>query len=204
MLENLRAPFKRLIEPIAQLCVKLGLTANTLTVIGAIGTVLVAFAAGLTGWLFAGAFLLTLLVLFDSLDGSVAKLQGGGTRFGAFLDSSLDRIADWAVIVAVIIYCIRLDNAETLWPQLCIWSSLVAIMTSFVTSYVRARGQSIGVDPKLGVATRADRLTIILVAMAVTGLGAPVIVLSLGMVLLAILGVITVIQRIVLVYHNAQ
>ena len=96
MLEHLRAPFKRLIEPFAKALVSLGLTANAVTVIGAIGTIVVAFATGITGWLFAGAVVLTLLVLADSLDGSIAALTTGGTQFGAFLDSTLDRIADWA------------------------------------------------------------------------------------------------------------
>ena len=98
MLEHLRAPFKRLIEPFAKALVSLGLTANAVTVIGAIGTIVVAFATGITGWLFAGAVVLTLLVLADSLDGSVAALTTGGTQFGAFLDSTLDRIADWALL----------------------------------------------------------------------------------------------------------
>ena len=66
MLEHLRAPFKRLIEPFAKALVSLGLTANAVTVIGAIGTIVVAFATGITGWLFAGAVVLTLLVLADS------------------------------------------------------------------------------------------------------------------------------------------
>jgi len=74
MLEHLRAPFKRLIEPFAKALVSLGLTANAVTVIGAIGTIVVAFATGITGWLFAGAVVLTLLVLADSLDGSIAAL----------------------------------------------------------------------------------------------------------------------------------
>ena len=95
MLEHLRAPFKRLIEPFAKALVSLGLTANAVTVIGAIGTIVVAFATGITGWLFAGAVVLTLLVLADSLDGSIAALTTGGTQFGAFLDSTLDRIADF-------------------------------------------------------------------------------------------------------------
>lgn len=84
MLEHLRAPFKKLIEPLAKALISIGLTANAVTVIGTIGTIVVAFVAGITGWLFAGAVVLTLLVLADSLDGSIAKLTTGGTQFGAF------------------------------------------------------------------------------------------------------------------------
>ena len=104
MLEHLRAPFKKLIEPIAKALIAIGLTANAVTVIGAVGTIVVAIATGVTGWLFGGAVVLTLLVLADSLDGSIAALTTGGTEFGAFLDSTLDRIADWAMLVGVIIF----------------------------------------------------------------------------------------------------
>ncbi len=96
MLEKLRPWFKRIINPIAKGMVKIGLTANAVTVIGAVGTTIVGIATGITGWLFWGALVLTLLVIFDSLDGSVAQLTNGGTHFGAFLDSTLDRVADWA------------------------------------------------------------------------------------------------------------
>lgn len=106
MLEHLRAPFKKLIEPLAKALISIGLTANAVTVIGTIGTIVVAFVAGITGWLFAGAVVLTLLVLADSLDGSIAKLTTGGTQFGAFLDSTLDRIADWALLAGVIVFFI--------------------------------------------------------------------------------------------------
>ena len=80
------------------------LSANAVTVIGSVLSILVALLTGVTGWLFWGAFMLTILVLFDSLDGSVAALSGGGTRFGAFLDSTLDRIADWATLAGIILY----------------------------------------------------------------------------------------------------
>ena len=104
MLEKLRPWFKRIINPIAKGMAKIGLTANAVTVIGAVGTTIVGIATGITGWLFWGAVVLTLLVIFDSLDGSVAQLTNGGTHFGAFLDSTLDRVADWAVLLGVIIY----------------------------------------------------------------------------------------------------
>ena len=96
MLEKLRPWFKHLIEPIARGLAKMGLTANAVTIIGAVGTTIVGIATGITGWMFWGALVLAVLVVFDSLDGSVAAITTGGTKFGAFLDSTLDRIADWA------------------------------------------------------------------------------------------------------------
>ena len=205
MLEHLRAPFKKLIEPIARFLVAMGLTANMVTVIGSIGTSVVAIITGLTGWLFAGAVALTLLVLADSLDGSVAQLTTGGTEFGAFLDSTLDRIADWSILTGVVIFFMMHndwwhDLADSASPDYLgivgMSAALISIMTSFVTSYARARAESVGFEVKNGVATRADRLVIILVGMALAGLTHQGICLAVAMVLLAVLGVITVFQRI--------
>ena len=193
MLEHLRAPFKKLIEPIAKALIAIGLTANAVTVIGAVGTIVVAIATGVTGWLFGGAVVLTLLVLADSLDGSIAALTTGGTEFGAFLDSTLDRIADWAMLVGVIIFFLMhrdwwhtaIDNTPDYTSMIGIAAAAVAVMTSFVTSYARARAESVG-----------DRLTIILVGMAITGLTRQGLWLAIAMILLAGLGLVTVFQRI--------
>ena len=204
MLEHLRAPFKKLIEPLAKALISIGLTANAVTVIGTIGTIVVAFVTGITGWLFVGAVVLTLLVLADSLDGSIAKLTTGGTQFGAFLDSTLDRIADWALLAGVIVFFILhadwwYDISRSS-PDYISWvgvgAAMVSMMTSFVTSYARARAESVGFEVKNGIATRADRLVIILVGMAITGLTHHGLWLAIDMVLLAVLGVATVFQRV--------
>lgn len=204
MLEHLRTPFKKLIEPLAKALISIGLTANAVTVIGTIGTIVVAFVTGITGWLFAGAVVLTLLVLADSLDGSIAKLTTGGTQFGAFLDSTLDRIADWALLAGVIVFFILhadwwYDISRSS-PDYISWvgvgAAMVSMMTSFVTSYARARAESVGFEVKNGIATRADRLVIILVGMAITGLTHHGLWLAIDMVLLAVLGVATVFQRV--------
>ena len=194
-----------MIAPIARALVRLGVTANEVTVLGAVGTVIVSLLAGITGWLLPCAVVLGLLVAFDSLDGSVAALTGGGTQFGAFLDSTLDRIADWAVLVGVIIYFFvhvldgtgpASSGSERTWALVGIGAALFAIMTSFVTSYARARAEAEGFEAKNGIATRSDRLVIILVGMALTGAGLPTAVLACFMVALSVLGVITVWQRI--------
>lgn len=204
MLEHLRAPFKKLIEPLAKALISIGLTANAVTVIGTIETIVVAFVTGITGWLFAGAVVLTLLVLADSLDGSIAKLTTGDTQFGAFLDSTLDRIADWALLAGVIVFFILhadwwYDISRSS-PDYISWvgvgAAMVSMMTSFVTSYARARAESVGFEVKNGIATRADRLVIILVGMAITGLTHHGLWLAIDMVLLAVLGVVTVFQRV--------
>ncbi|MCH4160193.1 phosphatidylinositol phosphate synthase [Bifidobacterium sp.] len=206
MFEHLRKPWKRLIAPIARGLVSIGVTANVVTIVGAAGTVLVSIITGITGWLLPGAIVLTILVIFDSLDGSVAALSGGGTQFGAFLDSTLDRIADWAILAGVIIFFHRLiatssSNDINYWPEIGMYAALFSVMTSFVTSYARARAEAEGFDAKNGIATRSDRLVIILVGMALTGVGLPPAILACCMILLAILGVVTVWQRI---WHVSQ
>ena len=204
MFEKLRGPWRKIISPIARALVKLGVTANMVTIAGAVGTAFFAVLTGFTGWLLPGAAMITVMVIFDSLDGTVAAQSGGGTAFGAFLDSTVDRIADWAVLLGVAIYLIRLKDFWTLWPQIGFWAALVSMMTAFVTSYLRARAQSIGLDAKNGIATRSDRLVIILVGMGLTGMGLPVAVLSCFMVLLAVLGAVTVGQRLYTVYSSAK
>ncbi|WP_394952736.1 phosphatidylinositol phosphate synthase [Scardovia wiggsiae] len=204
MFEKLRGPWRKIISPIARALVKFGVTANMVTIAGAVGTAFFAVLTGFTGWLLPGAAMITVMVIFDSLDGTVAAQSGGGTAFGAFLDSTVDRIADWAVLLGVAIYLIRLKDFWTLWPQIGFWAALVSMMTAFVTSYIRARAQSIGLDAKNGIATRSDRLVIILVGMGLTGMGLPVAVLSCFMVLLAVLGAVTVGQRLYTVYSSAK
>ena len=199
MFEKLRGPWRKIISPIARALVKLGVTANMVTIAGAVGTAFFAVLTGFTGWLLPGAAMITVMVIFDSLDGTVAAQSGG-----AFLDSTVDRIADWAVLLGVAIYLIRLKDFWTLWPQIGFWAALVSMMTAFVTSYIRARAQSIGLDAKNGIATRSDRLVIILVGMGLTGMGLPVAVLSCFMVLLAVLGAVTVGQRLYTVYSSAK
>ena len=200
-MERFRSGWKRIIEPIARLCVRLGISANAVTVVGSVLSILVALLTGVTEWWCGGAFWRTTLGLF----GSVAPLSGGGTRFGAFLDSTLDRIADWATLAGIILYVnlhsdLWYDPTETSFPDYMTpyitGVALYAIMTSFVTSYTRARAESVGCEAKNGVATRADRLTIILIGMALTGLTGQIVILAVAMTLLAVLGTITVCQRI--------
>lgn len=205
MLEKLRPWFKRLIQPIAKGLVALGCTADMVTVIGAVGTIVVSIATGVTGWLVPGSIVLALFVIFDSLDGSVAALTTGGTKFGAFLDSTLDRIADWAVLIAVVLYFLlhggmSLSEGAVTKGDVVAWvgiaASLYAIMTSLVTSYARARAESVGYEAKNGVATRSDRLVIILVGMLLSGVFDNPAWLMVFQVVLAVLGTITVFQRI--------
>jgi CDP-diacylglycerol---glycerol-3-phosphate 3-phosphatidyltransferase len=213
MLEKLRPPFKRMIAPIAKLLVSFGFTANIVTVIGAIGMIVVAIATGITGWLVAGSILMSVLAAFDSLDGSVAALSTGETKFGAFLDSTLDRIADWAVLFSIVLYFLMhghmsiaagvIDSYDVI-GWIGIGAAMYAMMTSFVTSYARARAESVGYEAKNGIATRSDRLVIIFVGMLFSGIFDDPRWVMVFMVLLAVLGTITVFQRIFEVHRQMK
>ncbi len=214
MLESLRSGFKRVIAPIAKLLVRLGISADAVTIVGTLAVVVTAFVTAFTGQLVAGTILLTIFVLADGLDGSVAALTTGGTRFGAFLDSTLDRIADWSLFMAVFICLWRANN-----KNVCIWmpsvigmslkyaglfTCMIALMAAFVTSYTRARGQSVSVDPKSGLITRADRVALLLIAMGLSGITNQLFWLSCAMISLSIGGIVTVVQRILEVKQGLQ
>lgn len=213
MFEKLRPSFKRMIAPIAKFLVSLGCTANTVTVIGAVGTIAVAIVTGITGWLVAGSILMAILAAFDSLDGSVAALTTGGTKFGAFLDSTLDRIADWAILFSIVLYFLlhghmsiaagAIDLNDVV-GWIGIGAAMYAMMTSFVTSYARARAESVGYEAKNGIATRSDRLVIIFVGMLFSGIFDDPRWLMVFMIILAVLGTITVFQRIFEVHRQMK
>ncbi|MEE0653786.1 MAG: CDP-alcohol phosphatidyltransferase family protein, partial [Bifidobacterium criceti] len=125
----------------------------------------------------------------------------------AVLDSTLDRVADWAVLLGVIIYFFMRNSAMLLADGrydtialIGMGAAIYAIMTSFVTSYIRARAESVGAEAKGGIATRSDRLTIILVGMAINGLTHQDAWLMATMCVLALLGTVTIFQRI----HEAR
>lgn len=200
MLEKIRGPFKRSLDPFARFLVRCGVSANVITFTGAVLTSVVALVTGVTGWLFAGVMVMTALVLCDALDGSVAALTTGPTVFGGFLDSTMDRVADWAILTGVGVFYLLHTDMSSVVSQVGLAAAAVAMMTSFVTPYARARAEAAGFEAKNGIASRSDRILITFVGMGMTGLGLPVVTLSIFMVLLAVLGLITVYQRMRTVY----
>lgn len=206
MLESLRSSFKRCIAPIARLFVRYGMSANMVTVVGSLATVAISMLTAFTGWLLPGSLLLTICVLADALDGSIAAISHNNTQFGAFLDSTLDRIADGFLFMMVLICLFRAQPQQisSLLPlcasdcvrRIGLFAGLIAMLVAFVTSYARARGQSLQVDAQQGFVTRADRVAIILVATGLSGVVGQLYWLSLAMVVLAIGGTATVVERI--------
>lgn len=185
-----RAAFTRLFTPPARLLLRIGLTPDAVTVIGTIGVCAGALIAYPLGHLFWGTVVITVFVLADMLDGIMARIAGTPSAWGAFLDSTLDRVADSAVFVGLALWFF-LGADDPLTALL----SLVCLVAGSLVSYVRARGEALGVTASGGIAERADRLVVTLVVTGLVGLGLPVVTLTAALGVLSLLCVVTVIQR---------
>ena len=187
-----------ILAPVVRLAIALHLTPNTITVIGLLITVVAAvLVAG--GWLLVGAAVLTAGSLFDAVDGALARAQGGGTAFGSFLDSTLDRASEAILYAGIAIWFLN-TLAEPTWPVLAV---LVALAGSFMVSYARARAEGIGLSASVGLAPRTERLVLVIVGVALAGLGFTPILIGI-LVLVATLTVVTVVQRIRHVWRLSQ
>ena len=194
---NLRPAVGRFWAPVVRGLVKAGVTADAVTLTGTLGAV--AGAAGLiaTGHLFWGAFAVTVFVLLDMLDGALARLRGGGSVFGAVLDSTGDRAADAAIFGALVWwYSGSGDN------RLLVLLALLCLVLGVLTSYIKARAEGMGLACDVGVVERTERLILVLVGTGFTGLGIPYAVHVALWVLLAG-SAVTVGQRVLAVKRAA-
>ena len=188
----------RAFKPIATVFARIGLTPNAITVIGTVGVAGGAFGFYPRGSLFPGTMVITAFVLFDILDGMVARIRGTGGGFGAFLDSCLDRVGDGSVFGALVLWYAR-GGHNLLFAAL----ALYCLIAGVVVSYSKARAESLGMRCDVGLMERSERLIVILVATGLTGLGVPFLEP------IALWGLVagttfTVIQRFVAVYRQAS
>jgi len=187
-----------ILAPIVRLAIAMHLTPNTITVIGVVITLAASILVGL-GWLVVGAAVLTAGSLLDAVDGALARAQGGGTAFGSFLDSTLDRAGEAILYTGIAVWFMR-SLAEPMWPVLAV---LVALAGSFMVSYSRARAEGIGLSASVGLAPRTERLVLVISGIALAGLGLTQVLIGI-LVLIAVLTVATVIQRIWHVWRLSQ
>jgi CDP-diacylglycerol--glycerol-3-phosphate 3-phosphatidyltransferase len=192
-----RASVSRVTDPIGAWLLRRGLTPNAVTVLGTVGSVATSLWFIPRGELFVGAALVTVFVLLDLIDGAMARAQGGGTRFGAVLDASCDRIADGALFAAIAWWAFG-EGEQGLAA-----ATLVSLVGAQVTSYVKARAEASGLSADGGIAERAERFIVVLVGIGLHGLGVPY-VLPVALYLLAALVTITVVQRILAVSRAAK
>ena len=190
MLKVLKPGLGRLLTPVGKALARTPLTPNMLTVIGAVGMTAGALTLFPTGHLFAGTMVCTGFVLADMLDGALARLQGKTGKFGAFLDSTLDRIGDAAVFGGIAIWLVTGGHDKLLAAV-----ALFCLVAGALVSYSKARAEGLGIRCDVGIAERTERLLIGLVAIGLSGLGVPY-VLPIGLWVLAVLSAITFGQRV--------
>jgi CDP-diacylglycerol---glycerol-3-phosphate 3-phosphatidyltransferase len=197
MLKDLRPVLARVLIPIGGALARLGATPNTITVVGTLGVVASALAFYPRGELFWGTVVITFFVLFDMLDGAVARVTGGGSTWGAFLDSTMDRVGDAAIFSALILWLAG-DGDDLPLAGL----TLFCLVSGVLVSYAKARAEGLGLPCDVGLAERSERLLVGLVAIGLHGLGVPYI-LATGLWLLAVASAITVVQRLMAVHAAA-
>jgi CDP-diacylglycerol---glycerol-3-phosphate 3-phosphatidyltransferase len=187
-----RAAFARLTTPTARACLRLGLTPDVVTILGTIVAVAGALTLFPMGKLFAGACVVSFFVLFDMLDGAMARERGGGTRFGAVLDATCDRVSDGAVFCGLLWWIVF-----GLHDRLLAIATLICLVTSQVISYIKARAEASGLRGDGGLIERPERLIIVLVGAGVSDF--PFIpwppALPVAMWVLAVASLITCAQR---------
>ena len=190
MLNVLRPFFTRLLTPVSQWLARTPVTPNMVTVVGTLGVSGGALALFPTGHLLAGVIVCTVFVFADMLDGTLARIKGSSGAWGAFLDSTLDRIADAAVFAGLAAYFVNGGDS-----RMMAGVAIYCLVTGSLVSYAKARAQSLGVSCDVGIAERTERLLIALVAAGLAGLGVPY-VLPAGLWILAVLTTITLGQRV--------
>jgi CDP-diacylglycerol--glycerol-3-phosphate 3-phosphatidyltransferase len=185
----LKPAVTRIIEPVARFALKIGITPNLVTIFGATGVLLSAAFFYPREEFFVGTLLISFFALSDLFDGTMARLSNkGASAWGGFLDSTIDRITDSSIIIAVLISLIQSNDKLS-------YLGLITLVTGLLIPYIRAKAESFGIDCAIGIAERTERLVIILTAIGLEGLHLPY-ALAAGLWVLSILGIITVIQRI--------
>ena len=193
----LKPAVTKVITPIASTALRIGITPNGVTWAGAIGVVASSFYFYPRGNFFWGTIIICIFALSDLFDGTMARIsQVGSSKWGGFLDSTIDRITDSSVLIGVTLFL--LDRNDPLVPII-----LATLVTGMLVPYIRARAESMGIDCSGGIAERTERLILALTAIGFDGLGIPY-VLAGGIWILAILGFVTVMQRILIVWRASQ
>lgn len=193
-----RGATNRIFTPPARLLLRWGVTPDAVTVVGTVGVAVGALAFFPAGHLFWGVMVITLFVFSDVLDGVMARLSGTTGRWGSFLDSTLDRVQDAAVFLGLMWWAFGVGEQ----PVLGVAASM-CLALGMLVSYVRAKAEALGFRADTGIAERAERLIITLVAAGFVGIGVPAIVLTVVLYLLAGASLVTVVQRMVTVRRQS-
>jgi CDP-diacylglycerol--glycerol-3-phosphate 3-phosphatidyltransferase len=160
-----RAAYEKLSRPVAKAALRAGFTPDSITILGTAGSVLGALTLFPIGQLWWGAVVVWFFVLADMLDGAMARQSGGGTRFGAVLDATCDRIGDGAIFCGLLWWA-----AFGLRSTSLVVATLICLVTSQVISYIKARAEASGLSAEGGIIERPERLIIVLVGAGLSDL----------------------------------
>ncbi|WP_099039612.1 phosphatidylinositol phosphate synthase [Mycobacterium neglectum] len=186
-----RAAYEKLSRPIAKAALRAGLTPDSITILGTAGTVLGALTLFPIGQLWWGWLVVSFFVLADMLDGAMARQRGGGTRFGAVLDATCDRIGDGAIFCGLLWWAAFGVRSTSL-----VVATLICLVTAQVISYIKARAEASGLSAEGGMIERPERLMIVLLGAGLSGLFGLPWLLHVAMWLLAVTSLITLGQRV--------
>jgi CDP-diacylglycerol--glycerol-3-phosphate 3-phosphatidyltransferase/CDP-diacylglycerol--inositol 3-phosphatidyltransferase len=198
MLERFRAFWTKVLSPIANLLIRMGVSPDAVTLVGTLGVCAGALVFFPRGELLVGVLVITAFVFSDLLDGHMARTMGRVSKFGAFWDSTLDRLGDGAIFIGLALY-FAWEEPNRLYLVLC----LVCLLMGSVTSYARSRGETLGFSVKVGIAERADRLVAILVMTGLSAIFDLPVLLYIALWALAAASTVTVAQRVWVVRKQA-
>jgi CDP-diacylglycerol--glycerol-3-phosphate 3-phosphatidyltransferase len=199
VLNLLRAPIGKAIAPLGRSLAQAGVSPDMITVVGTVGATVSALVFYPQGHFFVGTLFIWAFVMFDMVDGAVARAGGRGSRFGAVLDSSCDRIADSAVFGTLAWWFARHDQPALL------AASLLCLVLGSLTSYIKARAEGAGFTCNVGIAERTERLIIVLVGTGLTGWPFRVpYVQAIALWVLVVASTITVAQRLATVWQQSR
>ena len=198
MLERFRVFWNKLFSPVARGLIRIGVTPDMVTWVGTIGVCVGALWLFPQGEFFWGTMFITAFVFSDIIDGTMARQMGRTSKYGAFLDSTLDRIGDAAVFAGIALWYAWEGDSKL---YLCL--ALTCLVMGSLTSYARARAESLGMEAKGGIAERSDRLVAILVMTGLSGLFDLPILQHITLWALAVASFVTVVQRMAMVKRQA-
>lgn len=204
MLERFRQFWSNVWAPLGDLFLKWGIKPDWVTWVGTIGVSAAALWFFPRGQFFVGVLVITAFVFSDIIDGYMARKSGQSSKWGAFLDSTLDRFADAAVFGGLVLYYAgdkaKADLGD---PRIYLYLSLACLVLGSLTSYARARAEGLGMTAKGGIAERSDRLVSILVMTGLAGLFHLDFLREITLWALALASLITVFQRMAIVHKQA-
>src|SRR5213593_1651996 len=199
--QNVRDGFAKLIDPLALVFIRLRVRPNLITTVGTLVVIASATAFGL-GWVRSGGLLLLVSGVFDMVDGRVARRADMTTTFGAFYDSTLDRVGESALFTGVAVYFLR-GGVPPERLAAAVLACFVALAASLLVSYTRARAEGLGLSAQVGVAQRAERVLLLGVPTLFFGAGNRGALLFWIVVILAVATSVTVVQRVIYVARSA-